>query len=242
MEIVVRLRPPHDNMHALLLRSSAAALLLLASHNAPAATPTSSGVALIEGKSYPVCRAITAAVRRLGPHVGPTDWVTRLPPIRGVTQPTWTPIANAAAVPSDTPPHPGLIYGSPEEATIPGVVIETPPAMGTGKSVTIDLHLVRRAMRDDGTGQWSGIGGHPGQALGWSFEAVNFNLFPSAKHVEVGTRFVSFAVVLSGGQPWFGKVPGTLGTLEANPVLPASFSNRPGLLIRQQCFIWPGRP
>ncbi len=222
-------------MHALLLRSTA--LLLLASHAAWAATPAPSRLVLYQGREYPVCRAITAALRRLGPHIGPTDWVTRLPPIRGVTQPAWMPVADVAAIPSDALPHPGLIYGPPEEATIPGVVIETPPAMGTDTSVTVDLHLVRRTMQDDGTGRFSGVGGHPGQVLGWSFEVVDLKLFPGVTHIHVGRNFISLAMVLSGGQPWFGKVPGVLGTLEANPVLAASFQRRPGLLIKQRCLI-----
>ena len=155
-------------MRASLLRSSAAALLL-ASHVALAAIPARSAIVPYEGKGYPVCRAIAAALHRLGPHIGPAEWVAHLPRVRGATLPIWTPASNAPANSNQALSHPGLTYGSAGEATIPGVVIETAPAMGTNTSVTIDLHLVRRAMQDDGTGRFSGIGRHPGQVLGWSF-------------------------------------------------------------------------
>ncbi len=232
---MVRLRLLHDNIHAMLLRSSAAALMLLALHGAPAATPAPSGVALIEGEGYPVCRAITAALRHLGPHVGPATWVARLPSVRGATQPSWTPAPNARANSDEALPHPGLIFGPAEETTIPGVVIETPPAMGTNTSVTIDLHLIRRAMQDDGTGWFSGIGGHPGQVLGWSFEAVNLTLFPGVTHVRVGIGLVQATVLLWGGQPWFGDGLGKFGTLEASPSLEPR--DPAGFLIRQLCVI-----
>ncbi len=195
-------------MYALLLQSSTAALLLVASHAARAATPAPSGVVLYEGRDFPVCRAIAAALRRMGPPIEPTDWAARLPPIRGVTQPTWTPVADAAGVPNDALPHPGLIYGPPEEATIPGVVIETPPAMGTDTSMTVDFHLVRRTMQDDGTGRFSGGGGHPGQMLGWSFEAVDLKLFPGVTHVHIGRNFISLAMVLSGWPAVVRQSPG----------------------------------
>ncbi len=209
--------------------------MLLASHAAPAATPALSGVVLSEGKDYPVCRAIAAALHRMGPSVGPTTWVARLPPIRGVTLPAWTPVADAAAIPNDSPLIPGVIYGPAEEATIPGVVIETPPAMGTGKSVMADLHLVRHAMQDDGTGRFSDIKGHAGQVMGWSFGAVNLKLFPSAGYVPIGIQLVPSTVFLWGGQPWFGSDLGELGTLEANPALGTTPHDRRGLLIKQRC-------
>ena len=224
-------------MHALPLRSSAAALLLLASHAAPAATPAPSGIALTEGKGYPVCQAITAALSRLRPHVGPATWVARLPSVRGATQPAWTLALNAPANSDEALPHPGLNFGPAEETIIPGVVIETPPAMGTNTSVTIDLHLIRRAMQDDGTGQFSGIGGHPGQVLGWSFEAVNLTLFPGVTHVRVGIGLVQATMILWGGQPWFGDGLGKFGTLEASPSLEPH--DPAGLLIRQLCVIGP---
>ena len=222
-------------MDALLLRSFAAAVTLLASHAAPAATPALSGAALIEGKGYPVCRAITAAVRRLGPHVRPATWVPRLPSVRGATQPAWASAPNEPADLDAALPHPGRIFGPAEETTIPGVVIESPPAMGTSTSVTIDLHLIRRAMQDEGTGQFSGIGGHPGQVLGWSFEAVDLTLFPGVTRVRVGSSRVPATMVRWGGQPWFGDGLGKFGTLEASPSLEPR--DPAGLLIRQLCVI-----
>ena len=235
--IMIRLRPPHDNMHALLLRSSAAALMLLASHTTLAATPAPFEIVLYEGQDYPVCRAITAALRRLGPPVSPTTWVAHPPPVRGATSPAWTSVADAAAVANDALPIPGVSYGPAEETIIPGVVIETPPATGTRKSVTADLHLVRRAMQDDGTGRFSDVKGHLGQVLGWNFEAVNLKLFPSVTHVPVGIHSVPSTMVLWGGQPWFGTGLGTLGTLEARPVLGPTPRSHPDLLIRQRCLL-----
>ena len=211
-------------------RLSAVALVLLTPH-AVLARIHLSGIALMRGKDYPVCRAVAGGLHRLGLRVGPTDWITHMPAIRGVTQPVWTPVADASAIASNPFPFAGVMYGPAEETTIPHVVIQTPPAMGTATSVTIDLHLVRRAMEDDGTGRFSDVKGHRGEVMGWSFQAVNLNLFPGVTHVHVGIGSVPATVFLWGGQPWFGDGLGELGSLTASPALGPR--EHAGFLIRE---------
>ena len=48
------------------------------------------------GRGYPLCRAVIAALRRLPPGTPAHGWADKLPSIRGVTTPVWTPLDPAS--------------------------------------------------------------------------------------------------------------------------------------------------